>query len=547
MYYFQSFRKTKVVLCLSIFSLLLSGCGFFHRKTSKSSNSSSSGEPVSSSDATSSYSSSSSKEIISVLFYDYDGTLLEATTGERGEDPVYPYDDPTREDDEEKQIQYSFYRWEKTSETQTSVSYTASYVSCTIGLDFFENEVDYYHGISTDVIVPFYWKGFNINTIGEEAFASSSIESITLPDSIATIGPKAFTKCKSLASIELGNNLTTIREEAFSYCSALTEITIPDSLIELYRMTFYFCESLTSATLGNCLKTINEYAFAFTALTSVSIPDSVETIKYEAFSCCRNLISVELGKNVQFIGSSVFNNCLLLEKIVIHESTTFVDEGVFYGCHSLVIFCEHSYRPKDWNYDWNPLDCPVIWGYSEESIYSYENLVCIDSSNKTYIIDFDDQETDIHVSSSINGLNVCVPAQILTSEDFVLNGETTSFVLEENVSITGNIFERPIDQNTTRLVFSGSHNLKEFILCDNCGVTTIPIHAFYHCESLETITLGSELKSIDSWSFSYCTSLTTINYLGTVEQWQQIYKNVYWNETVPATYVTCSDGVVILS
>ena len=95
-------------------------------------------------------------------------------------------------------------------------------------------------------------------------------------------------------------------------------------------------------------------------------------------------------------------------------------------------------------------------------------------------------------------------------------------------------------------------------------------YAFYNCASLESITLPDSLVSIGEWAFGNCTSLTSItipdsvtsidrsvflnctllksiNYEGTVEQWNAISKDSYWNSSLPATEVICTDGTVTLT
>ena len=90
-----------------------------------------------------------------------------------------------------------------------------------------------------------------------------------------------------------------------------------------------------------------------------------------------------------------------------------------------------------------------------------------------------------------------------------------------------------------------------FADCENVKQITIPFGAeeigvfcFLRCYSLEKLILPSTLKSIDSSAFNYCSSLTTIEFRGTVEQWNKITKASNWNREIPATQVICSDGVV---
>ena len=78
------------------------------------------------------------------------------------------------------------------------------------------------------------------------------------------------------------------------------------------------------------------------------------------------------------------------------------------------------------------------------------------------------------------------------------------------------------------------------------GVTKIDNFTFFACSSLKTITLSSTLTEIKFQAFGGCSALNSIAFNGTMEQWQAITKEDYWNENVPATKVICSDGEVIL-
>ena len=144
----------------------------------------------------------------------------------------------------------------------------------------------------------------------------------TIPDSVTTIGGRAFWDCSSLTSVTIPDSVTTIRDMAFCDCSSLrefngkfasedgrcliidgtlnsfapaglTEYTIPDSVTTIGRYAFAWCESLTSITIPDSVTTIGDSAFSrCSSLTSVTIPDSVTTIGHYAFDSCRSLTSV---------------------------------------------------------------------------------------------------------------------------------------------------------------------------------------------------------------------------------------------------------------
>ena len=129
---------------------------------------------------------------------------------------------------------------------------------------------------------------------GRGAFVGcTGLTSITIPNSVTSIGDGAFDDCTGLTSITIPNSITSIGDGAFDGCTGLTSITIPNSITSIEGRTFRGCTGLTSITIPNSVKSIGEYAFYdCTGLTSVTIPNSVTSIGGSAFSGCTGLTSI---------------------------------------------------------------------------------------------------------------------------------------------------------------------------------------------------------------------------------------------------------------
>ena len=198
----------------------------------------------------------------------------------------------------------------------------------------------------------------NATTIGNSAFEQcASLISIDIPANVETIGTAVFWGCSSLATVtfENGSQLKTIGGGssyygAFSYCTALTSIEIPASVETIEAAAFKGCSSLATVTFenGSQLKTIgggSSYYGAFsycTALTSIEIPASVETIEAAAFKGCSSLATVtfENGSQLKTIGGGssyygAFSDCTALTSIEIPASVETIKASAFKGCSSL--------------------------------------------------------------------------------------------------------------------------------------------------------------------------------------------------------------------
>ena len=124
--------------------------------------------------------------------------------------------------------------------------------------------------------------GSSVREIGEEAFAYNGFEEVNLPDSVKALDSGAFFSNRQLKNLDLGS-VETIGDNAFNYCDSLKKVVIPDTVKTIEISAFSRCEQLKELTIGSSVSDIGAVAFADCALTSVTIPENVTTIRDFAF------------------------------------------------------------------------------------------------------------------------------------------------------------------------------------------------------------------------------------------------------------------------
>ena len=186
-----------------------------------------------------------------------------------------------------------------------------------------------------------------------------NIHSVTIPESVTSIGKYAFARCSSLTSLKLGENIKTIGDHAFYYCIKLESVTIPqsvtfmgdraftgcaqlnsltinDAAISIGDWTFDECYKLTTLSLGEKIKTIGDYAFYdCRILNNVTIPQSVTSIGDHAFGCCYGMDSFTIKDATTSIGKYAFSDCQSLTTLSLGENITTIGDDAFRSCYKL--------------------------------------------------------------------------------------------------------------------------------------------------------------------------------------------------------------------
>ena len=196
----------------------------------------------------------------------------------------------------------------------------------------------------------------NCNAIIETASNTLVVgcKSTIIPDTVTSIEDYAFYGCSELSSIEIPSSVTSIGSDAFRDCTSLTSITIPNSVTSIGGEAFSGCSALESIIVdsGNTVYDSRNNCNAI-----------IETATNTIIAGCKTTI---IPDTVTSIGNRAFYGRSALTSIEIPSSVTSIGDSAFYGCTSLTIYCEceEADKPSGWNANWNPSNCPVIWGYT---------------------------------------------------------------------------------------------------------------------------------------------------------------------------------------
>ena len=394
----------------------------------------------------------------------------------------------------------------------------------------------------------------------------------TIPDSVTSIGDRAFSWCPSLTSIAVDENnasfasidgnlynkdkttlikyatgktateftipdsVTSIGDEAFFYCYSLTSIVIPDSVTSIGNSAFYFCTSLTSVTIGNSVTSIGDYAFSSCdSLTSVVIPDGVTSIGEQTFSGCTSLTSVTIGNSVTSIGDEAFFYCYSLTSIVISDSVTSIGDSAFYECASLQYNeYNNAYYLGNENNPYLALIKARIVGDAFYRCTSLTSIVIPDSvtSIGDYAFFGCGSLTSVTIGNGVTSIgysafrsctsliSVNIPDSVISIGDFAFDycDSLTSVTIGNGVTSIG------------KFAFSSCISLTSIVIPDS--VESIGVGAFYDCISLTSIVIPDSVTMIEYRAFDYCYSLTDVYFGGTEEQWNGIS---IWSENEDLT------------
>ena len=305
----------------------------------------------------------------------------------------------------------------------------------------------------------------------------------------------AFDSCELLQTIELPNGMISIGERAFSACSSLVSVTLPATICSIADYAFHLCNNLKDLYYSGNIETwckiefsnyaSNPMAFCqrfnminddeWQVVLGIVIPNSITSINKYQFYGFANITEFHLPSNLISIGESAFAECSTISMINIPDTTTSIDNKAFYNCVNLT---------------------------SIQLSNNLESIGDLAFANCTALVKLTIPESVVQVGDEIlancNSLtSITIPyvydiyfgdlfGQIHTGINYIYNVPTT----------------------LTSVVITGD--------------TSLGSNVFKNCSSIENITFTNSIKHIYSSAFAGCGSLTTVYYMGTLEDWCNI-------------------------
>ena len=205
-----------------------------------------------------------------------------------------------------------------------------------------------YNGTDTVVVIPPTISSWPVTKIGEDAFQdNTTITSVTIPASVTEIGSNAFAGCTNLTSVNYAGDWSNLTiqsgnpavQDAANAPLFDFEFIPPDNtavIVTNYKYNGAAADvTIPSRYQGKPVTMIGHAAFFNSAVTSVTIPDSVTSISDEAFINCPKLTNISIPNSVTYIGFSAFSSCTSLKSITLPSSLSFISGALFLGCSQL--------------------------------------------------------------------------------------------------------------------------------------------------------------------------------------------------------------------
>ena len=370
----------------------------------------------------------------------------------------------------------------------------------------------------------------SVTSIGEKAFyGNTSLTSVTIPTNVETVGKDAFYKCTSLESLTIRGEPTFSDSAPFGYFFSENACPIKTLTLNCAKVTNMFkgCKTLTTLILGDGVKEVAEDAFKdCSSLKSVTISSGVETVGKYAFYGCSSLESLTIEGETSFADyafgfydppiktftfncakiTNMFRGCGTLTTLNLGDNVKEIADRAFSGCSSLksVAFpCGVELVGERAFSDCTSLESVIIEGNTlfGEDVFFGSPIKSLTVNCET----FDEQLLNENIVTLNIGTNVKV---IMPEAFFRCDGQTSFSVNGDNAfysAIDGVLFDKT---GTELLSYPRGRTAQSYVFPEN--ITAIGDYAFVNCPNLTSINIPEGVTSIGNFAFAESEDLTTL-------------------------------------
>ena len=341
-----------------------------------------------------------------------------------------------------------------------------------------------------------------------------NLSSVTLPSSVTAMGRSVFSSCTNLTSagpVGSGCDLQfgwteAIPDYAFESMSGLYSVTLPDTMISVGSRAFQLCSGLKEVDLNEGLQKIGDYAFMESGLESIVLPGSV-TLGQQVFVDCWYLKSVTLQEGILTIPAWLFERCSELRSITLPASVKYVDTAPFSRCSNMTSVTFLGDAPE--------ICTDAFMGQRLTVQYPAANTTWKSSVMQDYMgnltwMPYYNSEVASGWSGDLNWVLTDCGTLIFYGQGNMKNYNSAAdrpwnayakqikrVILTEGATKIGNYAFHSMDALTTIVIPE--------------TVTTIGDYAFKNCTALDGVDLPSNLSALGESAFYGCTALTAID------------------------------------
>ena len=338
----------------------------------------------------------------------------------------------------------------------------------------------------------------NVTKIGEWAFAGSALTQATVPGSVTSIGIGAFQECSELTEVTL--NCPNLGEQMFALDSKLTTVNLQDNVTSIGNFAFYSCSGIQEITIPNSVNSIGNSAFYYcSALAEITFPENLASIGNYAFEGCHALTQITIPNNVTHIGEGAFYACAMLETVTIGNGVTYMGFNAFAYCAALTEV---------------NLSCPTI---GQQAFAACEKLTTVNlldgvENIGSYAFAYC-PFTTVSIPNSVTNIGYGAFYECTTLAQVTIgNGVETiaqmaffnTALLNDASNWTDNVLyinNYLIAANTD---ISGNYTVAD-------GTRLIADGAFQNCSGLTEITIPASVIGIGESAFAGCSNLAVLN------------------------------------